>query len=635
MSKKKYVKKHDFSRIILTELFPYEVPIVFNVEGWRNFCFERKEIFIKKDNYFIPFNYEIKKGDNEFRTLTLIHPLQCDDFIDFYKKYGTYIIYLCNKQIKISLRFPTRITNSYYSDDAIHYSKETIEIDEPGNELIEYVKFFTYRRFDGLYKFYESADYQRLEKKYMYCFITDISKCFYSIYTHTISWAVKNQEIAKANKNDNSFDSAFDKLMQKANYNETHGIIVGPEISRIFAEIILQKIDGNIVEKLQNEKYVLDRDYTIRRYVDDYYIYYNDKTIFSHIYRILQKCLLEYKLSINESKSEYLKNPFISNNTIAKSLLSEIISENLNIEKISNLKFYHGQKVITQIKAIVNTYSIKYSSIVSYLLGALDDKISKYLKSDILSKPLNSFYENIETLFSIYFFFYNMDIRVDTSYKLAKRILETLSELSNNEGIIDNLVQFFVKELEQCFDKIKNIGTIKNVTIESINYIYTLLAIQSFCKKRDKIISFDYYFDKLFFNNIEKRNLSKEYFSSFNYFEIIVFIHSYREQNIKMEILKNFLKDYFHDKKIEQDAESFYLFIDIQTCPYTCFDINFKEDIFSIVSKNGFVDDYRNDFVKFNNELINGKYSFTEWEINLDNVLNRLLTKKERLHYDK
>ena len=112
---KKYVKKHDFSRIILTELFPYEVPIVFDVEGWKKFCSNGNKIFKKAGDseYYIPFNYEIKKGNNEFRTLSLIHPLQCSDFIDFYKQYGTYILYLCNLSNFLYEKNPTYSINSF------------------------------------------------------------------------------------------------------------------------------------------------------------------------------------------------------------------------------------------------------------------------------------------------------------------------------------------------------------------------------------------------------------------------------------------------------------------------------------------------------------------------------------------
>lgn len=43
-----------------------------------------------------------------------------------------------------------------------------------------------------------------------------------------------------------SFGSKFDSLMQRMNYNETNGILIGPEVSRIFSEIILQAVDAEV-----------------------------------------------------------------------------------------------------------------------------------------------------------------------------------------------------------------------------------------------------------------------------------------------------------------------------------------------------------------------------------------------------
>jgi len=41
--------------------------------------------------------------------------------------------------------------------------------------------------------------------------------------------------------------------MQSANYGETNGIIIGPEFSRIFAELILQQIDKSVESDLRKE----------------------------------------------------------------------------------------------------------------------------------------------------------------------------------------------------------------------------------------------------------------------------------------------------------------------------------------------------------------------------------------------
>jgi len=51
--------------------------------------------------------------------------------------------------------------------------------------------FFSYSGVDRLYKFFSSNEFFRLEKKFPHMMLMDVSKCFSSIYTHSVSWAIK------------------------------------------------------------------------------------------------------------------------------------------------------------------------------------------------------------------------------------------------------------------------------------------------------------------------------------------------------------------------------------------------------------------------------------------------------------
>ncbi|MCG6406808.1 RNA-directed DNA polymerase, partial [Vibrio fluvialis] len=116
-----------------------------------------------------------------------------------------------------------------------------------------------------------------LERKFNHFWSIDISKFFDSIYTHSISWALKSKEFAKESREKNDFSSFFDKLMQRSNYNETNGIVIGNEVSRIFAEIIMQAIDLDLEYELENNfELKHGKDYSIRRYVDDFFIFGNN-----------------------------------------------------------------------------------------------------------------------------------------------------------------------------------------------------------------------------------------------------------------------------------------------------------------------------------------------------------------------
>lgn len=51
-------------------------------------------------------------------------------------------------------------------------------------------------------------------------------------------------------KCDGSVGVLWDKMMQEMNYNETNGIVIGPECSRIFAEVIMQYVDQMVEQQL-------------------------------------------------------------------------------------------------------------------------------------------------------------------------------------------------------------------------------------------------------------------------------------------------------------------------------------------------------------------------------------------------
>ena len=74
----------------------------------------------------------------------------------------------------------------------------------------------------------------------------------------------------------------------------------------VFAEILLQSIDVKIKKRLKNltPSIVESSDYVIKRYVDDYFLFYNDEGVRRVIYDTVIDELAEYKLFCNESKNK-------------------------------------------------------------------------------------------------------------------------------------------------------------------------------------------------------------------------------------------------------------------------------------------------------------------------------------------
>jgi Reverse transcriptase (RNA-dependent DNA polymerase) len=138
---------------------------------------------------------------------------------------------------------------------------------------------------------------------------TDISKCFSSIYSHTMAWAIKDVQHGKKNISAVSFANEFDSLMQFSNYNETNGIPVGAEISRLFAEIILQSVDIDLLRRAERSQLAQGRDFEVRRYIDDYAIFANSLEALDTLQRGLSDSLQLLNLHLNDSKTLTIHRP--------------------------------------------------------------------------------------------------------------------------------------------------------------------------------------------------------------------------------------------------------------------------------------------------------------------------------------
>jgi hypothetical protein len=106
--------------------------------------------------------------------------------------------------------------------------------------------FFAYTGYRRLHKFFDSEEFLGLERRFPILWMLDISNCFGSIYSHSVSWAMKSKDVVKQHidASTHTFGGEIDCEMRDANWAETNGILVGPELSRIFAEIILQDADS-------------------------------------------------------------------------------------------------------------------------------------------------------------------------------------------------------------------------------------------------------------------------------------------------------------------------------------------------------------------------------------------------------
>ena len=112
---------------------------------------------------------------------------------------------------------------------------------------------------------WENVEQRSLEValQYRYMFVTDITNCYGSIYTHTVAWALLGKERAKSERsNKGLLGNKIDRYLQGMQYGQTNGIPQGSVLSDFIAEIVLAYSDKELEKKLSaNAVIVFTTDY--------------------------------------------------------------------------------------------------------------------------------------------------------------------------------------------------------------------------------------------------------------------------------------------------------------------------------------------------------------------------------------
>jgi hypothetical protein len=133
---------------------------------------------------------------------------------------------------------------------------------------------------------------------------TDISRFYPSIYTHSIAWAAYGKEKVKANVPlyDGSLADRLDYLIRIENRNQTVGIPIGPETSRIVAEVISSRIDRDFSKK-QSVFRDSQGENNIDRYQDDWHVGVDSLENAERVLSCIHDVYREYGLETNGNKT--------------------------------------------------------------------------------------------------------------------------------------------------------------------------------------------------------------------------------------------------------------------------------------------------------------------------------------------
>jgi len=676
-------------RAVLSDVLPYEAPLTFSNRYFYKYLIKREKcqkspafrerhakaygeiesILFSVDIRTSPFCFVVNHKKSDFRTLNVIHPVNQLKVLDFYEKYKSLIIYYCNIS-PFSIRKPTSIAKFTFYNDILHQRSQDGNLEHAQVEQEEYEyenlkSYFTYQKYSNIHRFFESYQFHRSEKKYNKLLKIDISKCFDSIYTHTISWAVLNKAIVKDNidLSRNTFAGEFDELMQKLNANETNGIVIGPEFSRIFAELILQQIDINVYERLKkgsdsHNGLVHKVDYEIFRYVDDYFIFYNQDSEAEEILKALKLAIKEYKLHVNDEKSIHYSKPIITEISLAKQKISDLFNEHLSMvivekeledaEPVINSVYFSSNNVITRFKTIVKETNVEYKDIMNYSLAVIDRKtqglINKYKaipEEDYAEKMEKQFEKGFLEILDVAFFLYSVSPRVNSTIKLCLIINKMIGFLKKNRTN-DYQEPFFANNKHNVYKKISDeifLILRKNKTKQEtpIETLYLLIALSQLGREyRLNIRNLCDYF------NIGISTSGELYCAhELNYFSVTVLLFYIR--NIQQyQPVKEFLKTHIHQKfqqaaflkNWKTNTELILLLLDCMSCPFLDQEISaHQKNKIKLARERGskslnkYISEARNSQYQFKKDLLNlvglnknqlllieqERYWFTKW----------------------
>jgi hypothetical protein len=275
--------------------FPKELPATFTTESFGAASqhilndWESAKLFVRtqkkrnKTNYKSnAYGYELPKAEMEIistpksgferRNIGITHPIpQTLLTEEIAQNYGKIQNWLCRQT----------------------YSLDEIRVSGSNNRAIKGINFSLHRA----KKAYTEATSDWLVK-------TDITRFYPSIYTHSLTWAAYGKEKVKSKLRtyEGSLADRLDVLTRACNRNQTVGIPIGPETSRILAEIVSSRIDDD----LKPEFGEISSD-QIDRLQDDWFIGVSTLEEAERVLSKVARAYREYGLDINGSKTSVVR----------------------------------------------------------------------------------------------------------------------------------------------------------------------------------------------------------------------------------------------------------------------------------------------------------------------------------------
>lgn len=618
-------------RAVISEVLPYERPVFFTNRFFARFLKYygvkvENDVLVATRNTDEPglteflallggkandkrpcFQYSITKdGRKEGRCLSVIHPFHQVKMLEFYDRYKTLLIDFCQRS-NFSIRYPYKVAD-YQKKSKGYYkimSDDALPIDT--SESLKH--FFSYKHYKNINNFYDDYRFLRAEKKFAKMVKMDLERCFERISPDKLSLAMFGHEMEDC-KGSMAYD--FCQLQRDFN-NRKSGIVIGPEFSRIYAEIVLQRIDVD-VEKIMNKTgFSLKEDYLFYRYVDDGFLFFNTEQTKEQFIYTYWNVLAKYGLQINKKKVwEFSDRPFVQNIGVVKNQLLHLIDVKFENRlqtfkgfakmqnkwmdtptKIDSKTFIGEVRNILRLNGSCNgKCAIKYKDITSYLLGIIQKRLIKlladfnilygqYKKAEyegyvnkeglqIKERYEREFLDFCINIVEILFYFLECDLRMSTSVKTVS-IINKLQLFLRGRYQIEEYTKSnkfpitYVQRLDaKISDKIANV--FRNVSPKASNMMEVLNLLEV-----EKMMNIQYQIEPKVLNDFLKKCESLQ--KDLNFFIVFEMLHFIKNAN-RYENLEPILNDWI-DKQINSlhntnvsSTEAVLTFLEVMCCPW-------------------------------------------------------------------
>lgn len=396
---------------IISDLLPVEITELFSLNNFYNYLLEKENkkkldkvikdikeaksknntVLFKNGWATAPLKFNILKGNNAQREISLIQPISMINIYIFLELYQKEILILLKENSVFSLRYHRKNNSLYYKkryNDISEYYQNTAKKVERG-VLQQTGAFFKICPFNSVSSFINSQKWQQLNFQYNNFARMDYKSCFDSIYTHVYKWISQKNVVESKVADNGSLYVTIDRILQNINSKSSNGVVVGPEFSRMIVELLLQEIDVEVMIKLSSMGYEKSRDYNIYRYVDDIFIFARNESIIEDIIRIITDMSQRYLIKPNELKLLKTMTPFILSNWLSRTReLSDKITSLFNSSKdlrdldeddkyLLKSGYLSTGKIKNDFNTLICEFENEKRTIVSFCLSTLLNNISK------------------------------------------------------------------------------------------------------------------------------------------------------------------------------------------------------------------------------------------------------------------